>query len=218
MHNEDVVHGDLKGVRFQLHSCLAYNLLCPQTNILIKPDGRACLADFSLLTMAPDKSTFISSYIQGGTIQWMSPELIAPESFNSNGHPTKASDCYALGMVVYETLSGKTPFSPHKDPFVIQTVLKGERPKRPEGEEGTLLTDDIWRMLGLCWKHEPGERTNAEAVLRCLEGTSSLPRPPPEMGGIVKTDTGQQPGATGGGPGRFSPLHQRSRAHLQSPL
>ena len=217
MHNEDVVHGDLKGVHFQSHSCLAHNLLCPQANVLIKPDGHACLADFSLLTMAPDQSTFISSYVKGGTIQWISPELIAPDNFKSDGHPTKASDCYALGMVIYEVLSGKTPFSPRQAPLVIQKVLKGERPKRPEGEEGALFTDGIWRMLGLCWKHEPGERTNAEAVLPCLEGTSSPPQLPPEVGRIMKTNTGHQPDATGGDPGKFSPSRQRSRAHLQSP-
>ena len=197
MHNEDVVHGDLKGVRFQLHSCLAHNLLCPQANILIKPDGHACLADFSLLTMAPDKSTFISSYVQGGTIQWMSPELIAPENFKSNGHPTKASDCYALGMVIFEVLSGKTAFFPHGNHLVIKKVLDGERPERPEGEGGALFTDTIWEILKLCWKHKPGERTNAEAVLPCLERT--LLQPSSEMDG-----TGTRPDASG--PGTFSPF------------
>jgi len=38
----------------------------------------------------------------GGTIRWMSPELLDPTHFGSNGRPTRESDCYALGMVVYE--------------------------------------------------------------------------------------------------------------------
>ena len=197
MHNEDVVHGDLKGVRFQLHSCLAHNLLCPQANILIKPDGHACLADFSLLTMAPDRSTFISSYVKGGTIQWMSPELIAPENFKSNGRPTKASDCYALGMVIFEVLSGETPFSPNGNPLIIKKVLDGERPERPGGEGGALFTDSIWEILKLCWKPEPDERTNAEAVLPCLERTSL------QLSSTMD-GTGTRPGASG--PGTFSPF------------
>jgi len=38
----------------------------------------------------------------GGTTHWMSPELLDSTRFGSNGHPTRESDCYALGMVVYE--------------------------------------------------------------------------------------------------------------------
>jgi len=38
--------------------------------------------------------------VQGGTIRWMSPELLYPEQFDLiDSRPTKESDCYALGMV-----------------------------------------------------------------------------------------------------------------------
>ena len=37
-----------------------------------------------------------------GTFRWMSPELLDPDGFGSNGCPTRESDCYALGMVIYE--------------------------------------------------------------------------------------------------------------------
>jgi len=37
-----------------------------------------------------------------GTFRWMSPELLDPPRFGSNGRPTRESDCYALGMVIYE--------------------------------------------------------------------------------------------------------------------
>ena len=37
----------------------------------------------------------------------MSPELLDPETFGVDGdRPTKQSDCYALGMVVYEVRTG----------------------------------------------------------------------------------------------------------------
>jgi len=39
----------------------------------------------------------------GGTFEWMSPELLDPEKFGmKDRRPTKQSDCYALGMVIYE--------------------------------------------------------------------------------------------------------------------
>ena len=48
------------------------------------------------LSTVPLSATTVSS---GGTIPWMSPELL----FAQNGSvPTCQSDCYALGMVIYE--------------------------------------------------------------------------------------------------------------------
>ena len=38
----------------------------------------------------------------GGTFPWMSPELLESMRPGSNIRPTRESDCYALGMVVYE--------------------------------------------------------------------------------------------------------------------
>jgi hypothetical protein len=52
-----------------------------------------------------DLSTIVLSKTvasSGGTLCWMSPELLDPPRFGSNGCPTRESDCYALGMVVYE--------------------------------------------------------------------------------------------------------------------
>ena len=37
-----------------------------------------------------------------GTPRWMSPELLYPTNFGSDGRPSRGSDCYALGMTIYE--------------------------------------------------------------------------------------------------------------------
>jgi serine/threonine protein kinase len=43
------------------------------------------------------------SFTTGGSWRWMSPELLDPELFGVQGdRPTRQSDCYALGMVIYE--------------------------------------------------------------------------------------------------------------------
>ena len=45
----------------------------------------------------------VMSHMEGGTIRWMSPELLYPAMFGfDNSRPTKQSDCYAFGMVIYE--------------------------------------------------------------------------------------------------------------------
>jgi len=51
-----------------------------------------------------DLSTVILSETtvsSGGTLCWISPELLDPPP-SSDGCPTRESDCYALGMVIYE--------------------------------------------------------------------------------------------------------------------
>jgi len=57
------------------------------------------------MTGVTDFSTFFLSETvgsSGGTLCWMSPELLDPQRFGSNGRPTRESDRYAVGMVIYE--------------------------------------------------------------------------------------------------------------------
>jgi len=155
-----------------------------KVNILVDQAGHARLADFGLLTIISDPKNLLSSSTntQGGTARWMSPELIDPQKFGfRNSRPTKFSDCYALGMVIYETISGHLPFHEHTDLTVFVNVLKGERPHRGVG-----FTDTLWEMLKLCWMPQPKARPSIWDVLRCLEGVSQPREPlPPEINGEV---------------------------------
>ena len=108
-----------------------------------------------------------------GTIRWMSPELFYPDKSGlKDTRPTKQSDCYALGMVIYEVLSGQAPFTPFHSGIVIRKVIDGERPKRPKGARGARFTNDLWRTLNLCWAAEPQRRPSAGVILECLERVS----------------------------------------------
>jgi len=103
----------------------------------------------------------------------MAPELLDPEQFGfKDGLPTKKSDCYALGMVIYEVLSGKAPFAPDGVIVVMRKVTSGGRPERPQGVEGAWFTDYLWNMMELCWAHQPVARPTAETVLERLERIS----------------------------------------------
>ena len=137
--------------------------------------GNACLADFGLLTITSDTTSVTSSnsFRSGGTVRWMSPELFDPENFGlKNGRPTKRSDCYALGMVMYEVLSRQIPFYQHATFTVVVRVAKGERPGRPQGGERGWFTDGIWNILERCWEPKPGDRPRIKDVLQCLEKSS----------------------------------------------
>jgi hypothetical protein len=106
----------------------------------------------------------------------MSPELFNPEIQDSN--PTKLSDCYALGMVIYEVLSGRIPFYQLVNFVVPGMVLGGERPVRLEGLEGVWFMDDVWTILERCWAPQPNDRPGVGEVLRCLGEVSGVWTPP----------------------------------------
>ena len=178
-----MVHGDLKGVRDSSGDRTAHSLTDSSTkaNILVNQAGRACLADFGLLTIALDPSniTTSGSFHQGGTCRWMAPELFDPSKFGFKDHcPTKNSDRYALGMVIYEVLSGQIPFAGHSSFVVPGIVLEGERPAKPQGAKGRWFTDDVWSILSYCWNSNPGDRAKTEVVLSCLEGVARTWTPP----------------------------------------
>ena len=146
-----------------------------KANILVDQSGHALLADFGFLAVVSDPAnpTVSSSYTAGGTIRWMSPELLLPDKAGLEGNrPTKQSDCYALAMVIYEVLSSQVPFAPFGRFVVIRKVMDGERPQRPKGSEGARFTNDLWQMLNRCWATRPEGRPDCSAVLECLEQVS----------------------------------------------
>jgi len=116
----------------------------------------------------------------------MSPELFDPKKFGfKDNRRTKCSDCYALGMVIYEVLNRQVPFYHHVDLTVVVRVANGERPRRPRGAERAWFTDDIWSLLEHCWEHSPCNRPRIRDVLQFLE-KSSKSWTPPSPQAIVK--------------------------------
>ena len=108
----------------------------------------------------------------------MSPELFVPEEFDlKDRRPTKNSDCYALGMVIYEVLSGQKPFARYERYAVVVRIHRGERPVRPRRVKGRWFSYDIWNMLERCWERNPGDRPRVEEVLHYLEASRSWTPP-----------------------------------------
>ena len=162
-------------------------LLFTKANILIDQKNHARLADFGLLTIIPDTTnpTAPSSSVRGGTPRWMSPELLDPQrfGFECDHQPTKESDCYAFGMVIYEVVSGRVPLAPFREFVLVRKITDGERPERPDGVDGGWFTDDLWGILNQCWETEPESRPSVEIVLKHLEQASNTWKPPPLQAG-----------------------------------
>ena len=143
----------------------------------IDRNGNPRLADFGLLSILSDPTVPIQPISGGnsGTVRFMSPELIIPEKFGlRRSLLTKASDCYAFGMAVYETISGYVPFYETRHMGVFLKVVEGESPRRVHG-----FADNLWEMLELCWATQPSARPSIKDVLQCLEGISNPREPQP---------------------------------------
>jgi len=171
MHDQGIIHGGLSGVRCRARCyCPAHGSRSHKANILINHSGHACLAGFSQLTIASDEPIIPPAVVTGGPIRWSSPELINPGKFNlKESCPTTKSDCYALGMTIYEVLSEQVPFAPHEGTEIISKIVGGERPVRPQGVGGGRFTVGLWRMLEDCWKPQPDDRPSLDVVLACLQ-------------------------------------------------
>jgi serine/threonine protein kinase len=80
---------------------------------LISDDPRMSFAPGASRTSLISNDSLMS-FIAGGTYRWMSPELLDPELFgipeSEGDRPTRQSDCYALGMVIYEVRARRSPF------------------------------------------------------------------------------------------------------------
>ncbi|KAG6830263.1 hypothetical protein H0H87_008653 [Tephrocybe sp. NHM501043] len=169
LHENGIIHGDLKGVR-------NVAIFFVKPNILVNELGRACLADFGLSSISDKEilawTSYSSAASKGGTVRWQAPELFDPEG-DEEKRNTEASDMYAWACVAYEIFAGQVPFA-HltREATIIKQVTNGEQPARPSKESSSWsvwgLTEGIWSLMKACWGPQPEARPSVRRVINYL--------------------------------------------------
>ncbi|MFM6982106.1 MAG: serine/threonine-protein kinase [Microbacteriaceae bacterium] len=94
-------------------------------NLLITPDGRVKITDFGIARIADQVPLTATGQVMG-TVQYLSPE-------QASGKTASAStDIYSLGIVAYEALAGRRPFTGESQVAIAMAHIKNAPPALPE--------------------------------------------------------------------------------------
>ncbi|QRV98207.1 Tyrosine kinase specific for activated [Ceratobasidium sp. AG-Ba] len=138
-----MVHGDLKGA-----------------NILVDSAGILKLADFGNTKLKEQTLQFTTRTSPVYSLRWAAPEIL-------NGlRCTPPGDVYALGMTIYETVTGNVPYKDKQEMAVIVEVLNHRRfPVRNDfSMQAHVDKDQLWDLLGRCWNYDGQLRPAAASV------------------------------------------------------
>ncbi|MSZ46222.1 MAG: Stk1 family PASTA domain-containing Ser/Thr kinase, partial [Actinobacteria bacterium] len=120
-------------------------------NILISKDGRVKVADFGLARAATTGATMtIESSIILGSVSYLSPEQV------SRGVSDARSDVYALGIVLFEMLTGQRPFE-GDSPIQIAYKHVNERVPAPSTLKAS-ITDKVDHIVLKATAPNPDQR------------------------------------------------------------
>ena len=93
-------------------------------NLLITPDGRVKITDFGIARIADQVPLTATGQVMG-TVQYLSPE-------QASGHPASPStDIYSLGIVAYEALAGRRPFTGESQVAIAMAQINETPPELP---------------------------------------------------------------------------------------
>ncbi len=146
LHSQDILHRDLK-----------------PSNVLIDDKGRVVILDFGLVSELRRSDQTLTVESVSGTPAYMSPEAagLEDESF--------ASDWYAVGVMLYEALSGKLPFTGS----ALQILKKKRTQSAPALAEMDARVEPLRSLCMRLVSRSPEERPSYTEICHALGKVAS---------------------------------------------
>ena len=150
------------------------------TNVMVTDDGRVKLLDFGLVAAERVATMSDRRSVEGGvvgTAAYMAPEQAA------GGEVTPATDWYAVGVLVFEALTGAVPFS---GPILQVLMDKQQRPSPSPSSLVRQTPPDLATLCDALLERDPTRRPDGSQILQRLgvsqqmaaQASPELQRPP----------------------------------------
>jgi beta-lactam-binding protein with PASTA domain len=177
----EIVVQILRAARFAHKRGIIHRDLKPH-NVILDEEGRAKVTDFGIARAGASDMTLTGSIM--GTAQYLSPE-------QAQGHSvSETSDLYAVGIVLYELLTGRVPFDGETAVTIALKQVSAEPPK--PSVLNAAVSPELDAVVLRALAKSPSERfENAAEFIAALErvrpaaSPTSVVPPPPSPPAIV---------------------------------
>ena len=147
-----------------LHAARRLHRDLKPANALVTPEGRVVVLDFSLVHEVDALTPHASRTLAAGTPAYMAPEQVL------GGHVNEAADWYAVGVMVFQALTGALPYAGSLQR--LWTPESEETPADPRAIDAEIPIDlgELCRQL---LHRRPEERPDAATILSMIGGTAA---------------------------------------------
>lgn len=193
----DITEAVLSGLAAAHKAGIVHRDLKPE-NVLLADDGRIKIGDFGLARAASANTATGAALL--GTIAYLSPELV------TRGVADTRSDIYAVGIMMFEMLTGEQPFK-GEQPMQIAYQHANDTVPAPS-TKNSKVPAELDELVMWATAREPDHRPrDAKAMLDQLHETESLLRTALPTGATPTQRTVVLPAATE----RFTPVPARQK-------
>ncbi len=132
IHSQGIIHRDIKS-----------------SNIKVDSEGRIKLLDFGIATSTAIPGMTMTGNVVG-SLQSLAPELLAGRRADAR------SDIWALGVLLYEMVTGRTPFEAPNVTQICRAIESGNFP--PPVDLNPAVTPEVTAIIRKCLRKKPGDR------------------------------------------------------------